>query len=293
MVDAVIETFNGGLTVDRLIGFGKTLAQIAVLFLAARLLLSIVYRIIDHTLTNESRRGLLGRDPQRDKTMASLLKSISFYTVFFIAGLMALEMLGVNTSSLLAAAGVAGLAIGIGAQNLVKDVVSGFFILFEGQFRVGDYVGIGDVEGIVEQTGLRTTWIRTFGGEVHIIPNGEVRKVVNYMGPQMRVMFDVPIALEEDVDRAISVLEEAFARVREEGTLDKLVDGPKVLGVSNIGESGVELRIWARSEPMQQWEMGRRLRKLVKQTLDQHGIRLGYPRRHVMVYSQDGDGRKN
>src|SRR5690606_1629021 len=109
------------------------------------------------------------------KTLASLLKSVGFYTVFFVAGMMVLESIGINTASLLAAAGVAGLAIGFGAQNLVKDVVSGFFILFEGQFRVGDYVGIGNVEGVVEQTGLRTTWIRSFGGEVHIIPNGEVR----------------------------------------------------------------------------------------------------------------------
>ncbi|MFO7266111.1 MAG: mechanosensitive ion channel family protein [Limnochordales bacterium] len=290
MLEAITEALNGGLTAERLMGFAKVLGQIVLLFLAARLLLSIVYRIIDHTLANESRRSLLGRDPQRDKTVASLLKSVSFYTVFFIAGLMALEMLGVNTSSLLAAAGVAGLAIGIGAQNLVKDVVNGFFILFEGQFRVGDYVGINDVEGFVEQTGLRTTWIRTWGGEVHIIPNGEVRKVINYMGPQMRVMFGVPIAFEEDVDKAISVLEEAFARARADGTLDKIVDGPKVLGVSNISEAGVELLIWARSEPLQQWEMGRRLRKLVKKTLDEHGIKLGYPRRHVVVYAPGGAG---
>lgn len=289
LLEAVWGAVNGVFTLEGLTAVGKVIAQIVIIFILARLLLGVIHRVIDHVLVNESRRGLLGRDTQRDKTVASLLKSVSFYAVFFIAGMMALEAIGINTASLLAAAGVAGLAIGIGAQNLVKDVVSGFFIVFEGQFRVGDYVGIGDVRGFVEQTGLRTTWIRTYSGEVHIIPNGEVRKVVNYMGPEMRVMFDVPISFEEDVDRAIAALEEAFERAREEGVLEKLVAGPKVLGVSNIGEAGVDLRIWARAEPLHQWALGRQLRKLVKQTLDEHGIKLGYPRRHIMMYPASGE----
>lgn len=284
MLEALGNAVTGVSSLDGLLTVGRVLLQVVVVLVMARVLLGLINRVVDHVLLGEGRRRwAAGRDEQRDKTVASLLKSISYYSVFFIAGIMVLESIGINTASLLAAAGVAGLAIGIGAQNLVKDVVSGFLILFEGQFRVGDYVGIGDVRGFVEQTGLRTTWVRAYSGEVHIIPNGEVRKVTNFMGPEMRAMFDVPIAFEEDVDRAIAVLEEAFERAKEAGVLENLVAGPRVLGVSNIGEAGVELRIWARAEPLSQWALGRQLRKLVKETLDEHGIKLGYPRRYVMM----------
>jgi len=286
-LETLANSLNGLTVADGLLAVGKVLLQIAVILVIARLLLGIINRVIEHMLLRDDPRRPAVRDEQRAKTLASLLKSVSFYTVFFVAGMMVLESIGINTASLLAAAGVAGLAIGFGAQNLVKDVVSGFFILFEGQFRVGDYVGIGNVEGVVEQTGLRTTWIRSFGGEVHIIPNGEVRQVTNFMGYGMRAMFSVPIAFEEDVERAMAVLEEAFEKAREEGALENLVAGPKVLGVTNIGEAGVELSIWAQAEAMSQWALGRQLRKLVKETLDAHGIKLGYPRRHVMMHPME------
>ena len=286
-METLANSLNGLTVADGLLAVGKVLLQIAVILVIARLLLGIINRVIEHMLLRDDPRRPAVRDEQRAKTLASLLKSVSFYTVFFVAGMMVLESIGINTASLLAAAGVAGLAIGFGAQNLVKDVVSGFFILFEGQFRVGDYIGIGNVEGVVEQTGLRTTWIRSFGGEVHIIPNGEVRQVTNFMGHGMRAMFSVPIAFEEDVERAIAVLEEAFEKAHEEGALENLVAGPKVLGVTNIGEAGVELSIWAQAEAMSQWALGRQLRKLVKETLDAHGIKLGYPRRHVMMHPME------
>lgn len=282
-VDAISETMNKIFSVETLLTLGNITLRIVIVIVLARLLLSVVNNVIDRIMLGESRSRLIGRDEQRDKTVASLLKSVVWYVVYFVAGMMVLEAVGINTASLLAAAGIAGLAIGFGAQNLVKDVVSGFFILFEGQFRVGDYVGIGDIAGTVESTGLRTTWIRAFSGEIHIIPNGEVRKVTNYMGPAMRVLFNVPIALEEDVDRAINVLEEAFERGKETGELENVVDGPRILGVANIGENGVELMVWARAETMSQWALGRQLRKLIKETMDEHGIKMGYPRRHIMM----------
>lgn len=270
-------------SIEGLVAMGSIVLRIVLVLALARIVLGISNKVIDRVLLGESRSRFVGRDEQRDKTVASLLKSVALYVVFFVAGIMVLETVGINTSSLLAAAGIAGLAIGFGAQNLVKDVVSGFFILFEGQFRVGDYVGIGNISGYVEHTGLRTTWVRAFSGEVHIIPNGEVRQVTNFMGPEMRVLFNVPIAFEEDVDRAIAILEEAFERGKETGVLEKVVSGPTVLGVANIGELGVELMIWAKAETMSQWALGRQLRKLIKETMDQHGIKLGYPRRHIMM----------
>lgn len=287
MVELLREVSANIFTIEGLLSAGKIVLRIVVVLIIGRVVLSLAYNVIDRVFLGESRR-LVERDEQRDKTVASLLKSVSLYVVFFVGGMMVLEALGINTASLLATAGIAGLAIGFGAQNLVKDVVSGFFLLFEGQFRVGDYIGIGNISGFVEHTGLRTTWVRAFSGEVHIIPNGEVRQVTNYMGPEMRVLFNVPIAFEEDVDRAIAVLEEAFERGKETGVLEKVVSGPTVLGVGNIGEAGVELMIWAKAETMAQWALGRQLRKLIKETMDEHGIKLGYPRRHIMTEPRGG-----
>lgn len=283
MMESLRDVAANVFSIEGLLALGAIVLRIGIILVLARMVLGIGNKVIDRLLLGEARSRFVGRDEQRDKTVASLLKSVSLYVVFFVGGIMVLETLGINTGSLLAAAGIAGLAIGFGAQNLVKDVVSGFFILFEGQFRVGDYVGIGNIAGYVEHTGLRTTWVRAFSGEVHIIPNGEVRQVTNFMGPEMRVLFNVPIAFEEDVDRAIAILEEAFERGKETGVLEKVVAGPTVLGVGNIGELGVELMIWAKAETMSQWALGRQLRKLVKETMDEHGIKLGYPRRHIMM----------
>ncbi|HLT57142.1 MAG: mechanosensitive ion channel family protein [Limnochordales bacterium] len=271
-------------SLEGLLRGGRTLLVILVIVLLARIAVAIGNRIIDHVfLAVNGRTRFAQLDEKRARTVASLIKSLAFYTIYFIAGVMVLDQLGINTASLLAAAGVAGLAIGFGAQNLVKDVVSGFFILFEGQFQVGDYITTAGVSGIVEATGLRTTWIRAFDGALHIIPNGEMRQVTNHMGPAMRVMFQVAIPYEADVDRAIAALQEGFDALRESGELPDIVDGPTVLGVQELSERGVELLIWARAKTMTQWAMTRELRKRVKQILDAEGIPVAFPRRLLVV----------
>ncbi|MGI6558916.1 MAG: mechanosensitive ion channel family protein [Limnochordia bacterium] len=176
------------------------------------------------------------------------MQSLLRYLICFIAGTMILQELGIETSTILATAGLGGLAVGFGAQNLVKDVITGFFILLEDHFGVGDYITAGGQSGVVEEVGLRVTKLRDFGGELHIIPNGSIDRVTNHMGQGMRVLVRVTIPLR--------------GKPRADGSSagglslpnlqhPDLVDGPKLLGVSNLGESGVELLVWARAKAMQ------------------------------------------
>lgn len=216
----------------------------------------------------------------RAKTLANVGRSAVSYLGFFIMGVMILEQLGISTSSLIAAAGIGGLAIGFGAQNLVRDLVSGFFILLEDQYDVGDFISTAGTSGLVEEIGIRVTKIRDFGGELHIVPNGTVERVTNHMGTAMRVLVDVDIAYEEDVQNAMDVLEELFAQLAEE--LEDVVEGPRVLGVQELGSSGVKLLTLAKAKPMTQWAMSREIRKRIKQAFDAHGIEIPYPRRYLV-----------
>lgn len=285
-----LEDLSRIFSVANLMLVGRTLLSILLIIVLARVALTVGSRIIDRIFgTTNGKTRFAHLDEKRALTVASLIKSVTYYTVYFVAGVMILEGLGINTASLLAAAGIAGLAIGFGAQNLVKDVVAGFFILFEDQFQVGDYITAAGVSGIVEHTGLRTTWVRAFDGALHIIPNGEMGQVTNHMGPAMRVMFQVAIPYEADVDKAIEALEQAFEKIREAGELPDLVAGPTVLGVNELSERGVELLIWAQAKTMKQWAMTREVRKRVKQILDAHGIPVAFPRR-MLVLNQPETG---
>lgn len=253
---------------------------------AAHLVIRIGSLFIDQLFDRAEAEGRVA-NLGRAETMRGLLKSVLRYTVDIAAVLLVLSNLGVNTTGLLASVGIAGLAIGFGAQSLVRDVITGFFILFENQFFVGDYIQAAGVEGVVEEIGLRTTKIRDFGGQVHIVPNGQIDKVTNFSAGPMRVMFDVPIAYDEDVNAAIKVIEDACARFAAGDR--RIVDPPVVLGVSAVSDSAVSITVWARTVPMEQWAVGRDLRRAIKVALDEAGIKPPYPRR-VWISEQSGHG---
>ncbi|HBC92102.1 MAG TPA: mechanosensitive ion channel family protein, partial [Pelotomaculum sp.] len=183
------------------------------------------------------------KNGRRAQTLEILLRSAITYLVFFMACLMILQIFNVNTSAILASAGILGLAVGFGAQNLVKDIISGFFILFEDQFGVGDFVQIDAVTGTVEEIGLRTCKIRQWTGELSIIPNGGITRVTNYNRGPMLAQVTMGIAYEEDIDQAINVLrDECEAAYRE---IEAIIDVPKVQGVTELGLSSVDIRIVA------------------------------------------------
>ncbi len=251
--------------------------------------LVIVLSRITIILGNKFINNLLKRDKKSERrrnTLMMLLKSILRYGVYFFAGMIVLALFNIPVASLLAGAGILGVAIGFGGQNLVKDVINGFFILFEDQFGVGDYIKTAGVDGVVEEIGLRSTSIRSFGGELHIIPNGEIMQVTNYSAGNMRVMVDVGVSYEEEPGRVIDVLEELCSEIAREKPYI-ITDGPTVLGVEELASSSVVIRIWAKVKPMEQWHMSRYIRRRIKETLDEKGIEIAYP--HMVLLSKETD----
>ena len=184
----------------------------------------------------------LRMDEKKSNTLSGLMKSIIRYTIYIIMAISVLNVLNIPTQSILAAAGLGGLAIGFGAQNLVKDVISGFFILFEDQYAVGDYVSIGSATGNVEDIGLRITKIRAFNGDLHIIPNGEIKTVINHSRGNSLAIIDISIAYEADADKAISILKD-IGNSFYENNRDRVIEPPEVLGIISFGESDAKIRM--------------------------------------------------
>ncbi len=191
-----------------------------------------------------------------------------------------LNVLNIPTQSILAAAGLGGLAIGFGAQNLVKDVISGFFVLLEDQFAVGDYITIDDATGTVEGMELRTTKIRSFNGDLHIIPNGDIKKVINHSRGNSLAVIDVAIAYETDIDDAIWVLRN-IANEYYEKNVDIMIEEPKVLGITRFADSDLNIRMIAKTHPLKHWTVEREIRKKVKEAFETGGIEIPYPKRVV------------
>lgn len=265
--------------------YGRVLLRIVVILGGLVLARWLGQRLIGGLLRPDRVPGMW--DERRVNTVRGLVWSLLRYVLYFIGGVMILAELGVDTASLLAGAGIVGLAVGFGAQNLVRDVISGFFILFEDQYAVGDYVTVAGVTGTVEEMGLRVTKIREWTGELHIVPNGEIKQVSNFTRGGMGVLIEVEIAYEENLEEAFAVINEVCRKVAGERQ-DVVLEEPRVLGVSQLGESGVTLLIFGKVKPMQQWAFARELRKRIKEALDEAGIEIPYPRRVVLCREQGG-----
>lgn len=256
--------------------------RLALVLVLARVALTFGSTLIGKLFTADHKR--LSRDPRKAKTMEALIKSVLRYLVYFITAITVLSIFGIRTDSLLASAGIVGLAVGFGAQSLVRDVLTGFFIVFEDQFAVGDYIETAGASGYVEEMGFRVTKLRDFSGVVHILPNGEIGKVTNHTRGNRTAQVEVSVAYEEDVDAVQAVLEEAMRQVA--GDLPAIVEGPKVLGITGLGASEVVFRIIAKTLPMEQWAAERAIRKAVKLALDRAGIEIPYPRIVTVPYQQ-------
>lgn len=255
-----------------------TLRIIATLILA-KVIIQLGGQFIEKIFINKSGKFL---SDSRAQTLAGLLKSILRYGIYFVAAMSIIEIFVPNAAkTVLAGAGILGLAVGFGAQNLVRDIITGFFILFEDQYAVGEYVMLAGVTGIVEELGLRVTKVREFDGQLHIIPNGKIDMVTNYNRGGMQAIVEVGISYEENIDRAIDVLKKMSTVFAEKWSED-LLEGPNVLGVVRFGESDVVLRVTARTTPLRQWEIERQLRKNIKEVFDKEGIEIPYPRRVVL-----------
>lgn len=234
-------------------------------------------------------------DERRVLTLRTLSKSILRYLVYFIVGFTVLgqlaEMAGTDLKGFLAGAGILGVALGFGAQSLVRDVITGFFILLENQYAVGEYISTGSFSGFVEEMGLRVTKLRDWSGEYHIIPNGQIQTVTNYSRGSMRALVEVGIAYEEDIDRAIMVMNRVAEEVGKEFK-EVIVEGPEILGVVALGQNEVVIRTVAKTKPMEQWKIERELRKRYKEAFEREKIEIPYPRT-VVISPEENSATRN
>ena len=229
----------------------------------------------------------LERNRQRSTTLSHVIGSVMRGLIWLIAGFLLLDQIGLNLAPLLAGAGVLGIAIGFGAQQLIRDILAGIFIVFEDQFGVGDVVDLGDAIGTVEQVNLRVTRLRDVDGVVWYVPNGEIRRVANMSKLWSRAVLDIEVSYETDVDHAGRVLNEvAHDLWRENDTAFTIIDEPEYWGIENFGTDGVTLRLVVRTEPTEQWATARELRRRIKRRFDDEGIEIPYPQR--TVHLRDG-----
>ncbi len=243
------------------------------ILIAFMIVKAIGNRIIQSTFEKiQNRRDM---SPGRTITLKSITKSVFSYILIFILVVAVMGTFQLDVTGLLAGAGIIGLAIGFGAQGLVSDVVTGFFILLEKQLDVGDYVTTAGFDGIVEETGLRTTHIRGFDGTLHYVPNREISAISNHTRGNMRALVDISISYDDNIDTAIGVLQEACDRIA--GTNENIVEGPNVLGVQSLGASDVVLRVIAKTKNDMQWGVERELRKALKESLEANGIEIPFP----------------
>jgi len=215
------------------------------------------------------------RREQRFEAISQLLRSITTFTIVTLALLIILGQLGVNMAPLLASAGVIGVALGFGAQTLVKDFLSGIFLVLEDQFGVGDVVDLGPATGTVEEVTLRVTRIRDLSGVVWYVRNGEILRVANRSQGWTMAIVDVPIAYNEDLDRVRRIVEEVGAAMDKDPTYDGILFGtPTYAGVESVSGDAVFVRITAKAAPDQQMSAGRALREQLKLAFDKAGIRV-------------------
>jgi small conductance mechanosensitive channel len=246
------------------------LIGILIAFLVVR---AIGTRVVEKTFKRVQERQSISIG--RSRTLQSLTLNLFSYILIFIFVVMVFEVFEYDATALLAGAGVVGLAIGFGAQGLVSDVVTGFFLLLEKQLDVEDYVTTAGYSGIVEQVGLRTTQIRSFDGTLNYVPNREIISLSNHSRGNMRALVDIGISYDDNIDKAISVIQKACDEMAAGDA--SIIEGPSVIGVQSLGASDVVIRIIAKTENMMQWGVERNLRKKVKETLDAHGIEIPFP----------------
>ena len=254
--------------------------RIVIILVAINLIIKIGNKIINKFVDKQVKSKLsFSLDPQKAITIGEVLKSVLKYTVYLVG--VALMFYDVFAKIPVALASAGGFAIGLGAQSLVKDLINGFFLLFEDQYGVGDHVTISNFSGIVESMGIRTTVLRDFTGDLHLIPNGSILEVTNHSRGDIRFIVDVDIAYEENIDQATNLIKsvnEAF----EEKHKDKLRGHIEVLGVISLNPSGITIRVVGRAKPLSQWEMERELRKEIKEALTRAGIEIPYPKTYIV-----------
>ena len=267
------------------VGLGASALRIAAALGLALLILAVVKRLKARWVAKALAAPTVDHKRQRVVTVADLVGSVAKYVVWSVVIVTVFAELGFDIGPLLASAGVAGLAIGFGAQTLVKDVISGLFLLFDDSLGTGDLITHGGQTGTVEYVGLRLIKVRTFSGELLMIPAGELRTFGNHSVGFARVVVPVSLAYEQNLDEVLGALRDVAAEWAEtEHAKDiMLEDAPAVQSLTELGESGITARIIVQVRPGEQFQADRELKELLKRRFDERGIEIPFPRRTVYV----------
>lgn len=233
----------------------------------------VIYRLIDYTLVKWEQKGK-SHNPRRIVTIGRLFKNMLSFSIKLILLVIILMEFHVDLMTIVTGAGILGLALGFGAQSLVKDVIMGFFIILEEYFSVGDVVKIGEFQGKIEIIGIRSTRMSSWTGEVHIIPNGNIKEVTNYSLNNSLALIDVSVAYEKNVDDITAIINKALETLPKRNS--NVVKVPQVLGIQTLNPSQITLRIAAECYPFTQSEVKREIYADIKKALEQPGI---YPQR--------------
>ncbi len=244
-------------------------------------------------ITRRVEQAFQDNDPstmnEREKqaaTLGKVVRNITRILVWSVAVMMVLNVLGIDIGPILAGIGIMGLAVGFGAQSLVKDFLAGMFILIENQYNVGDVIEAAGAKGQVEKITLRATTLRDLEGNVHIIPNGTIAVVTNKTRQWSRFVLDIGVAYKENVDEVMGVLKEIGDELAADVEFSSMITAPlEVLGVQDFADSAVVIRVMFTTQPVKQWTVGREFRRRVKNTFDAKGIEIPFP--HTTIYLGD------
>lgn len=283
---AFIKQINVAELTTALISSGfRILLILAGSWLITRVAHAVIHKYILGFIKSQIAKGeKKARVEKKIATVHSVILATLRIVIFSLAGLMVLSELGVNITPILTGVGIAGLALGFGARKLVEDIISGFFILLEGQYAIGDRIKIGDVYGDVAGFNLRKTIVTGVDGVEHHITNGAVRSVANYSRQYSRFVFDVGVSYEAPPEKVLAVLEKTlkdFYRNKEHR--ERFLEEPKVLGLDSFGDSAINYKVFGKTKPLEQFGLERELKLAIKDSLDKAGIDIPFPQRVVTL----------
>jgi small-conductance mechanosensitive channel len=265
--------FLGGLRI-LLVGF---------LAYATTRLVAVVVRRFEHEISQGTGLDVLER-AKRARTLGDLIQNVVTAVVVTIALLMILRELNLDIMPLLTGAGIAGVALGFGAQTLVRDVISGFFLILENQVRVGDVARVNNVGGLVEAINLRTLVLRDYDGTVHIVPAGEIRMLDNLSKDFSYAVVDVPVAYGVDTDRVVELLKQVGEELQDDPVFGPNILAPiEIAGIETLGEANVTVRARMKTVPLKQFDVARELRRRIKKTYEDRNIQIQFPQREVVI----------
>jgi small conductance mechanosensitive channel len=276
------------LLADAGLNFAESALRIILVIVAGYIVAKVVKVAVKHLEAILIRLGESGEDvpgatKKRVTTLMNVLRTISVVVIWGVVVVVSLEQMGLAVGPILAAAGVLGLAVGFGAQNLVRDVISGFFLILENQVRVGDVAIINGTGGLVEAVTFRTVVLRDLSAVVHVIPNGAITSLSNMTKGWSAYVIDVGVAYKEDTDRVAEVMQQVADDMKADPNFGpSMLDTIEIFGVDDFADSAVVIKARLKTLPIMQWGVGREFRRRLKKAFDEHGIEIPFP--HLSVY---------